>query len=102
MVIDFSWVFSSFLSATDTTGHEIYDPSRSTTAVQKQGYTWSIRYGDGSGASGDVYTDTVNVGGTSVAGQAVEVATKISAQFRRDVDSDGLLGLGFSSINTGE
>lgn len=101
-IINNSWVFSSLLSATDTKGHEIYDPSRSTTAVQKKGYTWNISYGDGSGASGDVYTDTVNVGGTSVAGQAVEVASKISAQFQRDVDSDGLLGLSFSSINTGE
>lgn len=98
----FSWVFSSLLSATDTAGHEIYDPSRSTTAVQKKGYTWSIRYGDGSGAGGDVYTDTVKAGGTSVTGQAVEVATRISDQFLRDVDSDGLLGLSFSSGNTGE
>lgn len=97
-----SWVFSSLLSATDTAGHQIYDTSRSTTAVQKQGYTWSIRYGDGSGAAGDVYTDTVEVGGTTVTGQAVEVASRISAQFQRDVDSDGLLGLAFRSGNTGE
>lgn len=97
-----SWVFSSLLSATATSGHDIYDPSRSTTAVRKTGFTWSIRYGDGSGASGEVYTDTVKVGGTSVAGQAVEVASKISAQFQRDVNSDGLLGLSFNSINTGE
>lgn len=106
MILEFfinnSWVFSALLSATDTAGHEIYDPSRSTTAVQKKGYTWSISYGDGSGASGDVYTDTVKVGGTSVAAQAVEVASQISAQFRRDVDSDGLLGLSFRTINTGE
>lgn len=102
IIINFSWVFSSLLSATDTAGHQVYDPSRSTTAVQKKDYTWSIRYGDGSGAGGDVYTDTVNVGGTSVTGQAVEVATRISAQFQQDVDSDGLLGLSFSSGNKGE
>lgn len=102
IIINFSWVFSSLLSTSDTAGHQVYDPSRSATAVQKNGYTWSIRYGDGSGAGGDVYTDTVNVGGTSVTGQAVEVATRISGQFRQDVDSDGLLGLSFSSANTGE
>lgn len=70
--------------------------------MKDQGYTWSIRYGDGSGAGGEVYTDTVNVGGTSVTGQAVEVATQVSGQFQKDVDSDGLLGLSFSSVNTGE
>lgn len=102
IIINFSWVFSSLLSATNTAGHEVYDPSRSTTAVKDQGYTWSIRYGDGSGAGGEVYTDTVNVGGTSVTGQAVEVATRVSGQFQQDVDSDGLLGLSFSSGNTGE
>lgn len=102
IIINFSWVFSSLLPATDTAGHEVYDPSRSTTAVKDQGYTWSIRYGDGSGAGGEVYTDTVNVGGTNVTGQAVEIATRVSGQFQKDVDSDGLLGLSFSSVNTGE
>jgi hypothetical protein len=32
--------------------------------------------------------------------QAVEAATSVSAQFQQDVDTDGLLGLAFSSINT--
>jgi hypothetical protein len=32
--------------------------------------------------------------------QAVEAATSVSAQFQSDVDTDGLLGLAFSSINT--
>jgi aspergillopepsin I len=66
------------------------------------GATWNISYGDGSSASGDVYTDTVDVGGTTVTGQAVELAKTISAQFQQDTDNDGLLGLAFSSINTGQ
>ncbi|MCJ1465744.1 Type I transmembrane sorting receptor [Pseudocyphellaria aurata] len=93
------WVFSSELSASSTAGHQIYDPSLSSTAQYLSGYTWRITYGDKSSASGDVYTDTVSVGGTTVAGQAVELASKISAQFQRDVDNDGLLGLSFSQIN---
>ena len=41
----------------------------------------------------------VNVGGTSVTGQDVELAETISSEFAQD-QSDGLLGLAFSSINT--
>lgn len=94
------WVFSSELSASETKGHDIYDPSKSKTSKKLSGSTWQISYGDGSSASGDVYTDTVTVGGIAVTGQAVELASKISSQFSQDTDNDGLLGLAFSSINT--
>lgn len=95
-------MFSSELPSTQQTGHSIYNPSKSSTAKQLSGASWSISYGDGSSASGDVYTDTVTVGGTSVTGQAVEAAKTISSQFQQDENNDGLLGLAFSSINTGE
>ncbi|KAL9611422.1 MAG: hypothetical protein Q9167_003928 [Letrouitia subvulpina] len=94
------WVFSSELPASESNGHSVYNPSRSPTAKIKSGYTWSIQYGDGSGASGNVYTDTVTVGTTTVTNQAVELAQQISAQFQQDIDNDGLLGLAFDSINT--
>lgn len=95
-------MFSSQLSSQYTSGHSIYDPSKSKTAKKLSGATWKISYGDGSGASGTVYTDTVAVGNVNVSGQAVELATKISSQFAQDVNNDGLLGLAFSSLNTGE
>ena len=41
----------------------------------------------------------MDVGGTTVTGQAVELAETISSEFAQD-ESDGLLGLAFSSINT--
>ena len=94
------WVFSSELPSAQSSGHSVYNPSKSRTAKKLSGASWQISYGDGSGASGDVYTDTVNVGGTQVTGQAVELASKISAQFQQDENNDGLLGLAFSSINT--
>lgn len=93
------WVFSSELPANEQNGHSIYNPADSKTSKVSNGETWSISYGDGSSASGDVYTDVVNVGGTSVTSQAVELAKTISSEFAQD-QSDGLLGLAFSSINT--
>ncbi|KAI4253852.1 MAG: hypothetical protein LQ352_003436 [Teloschistes flavicans] len=94
------WVFSSELPSSQTNGHSIYNPALSSTSKLLSGYTWKISYGDGSGASGNVYTDTVKVGSTTVSGQAVELAQQISAQFANDIDNDGLLGLAFDSINT--
>jgi hypothetical protein len=40
------------------------------------------------------------VGGVTATSQAVEAATSVSSQFQQDRDTDGLLGLAFSSINT--
>ncbi|CAI7593379.1 unnamed protein product [Penicillium glandicola] len=92
------WVFSSELAASSQSGHDIYDVSTSGTKIS--GATWSISYGDGSSASGDVYKDSVTVGGVTASAQAVEAAQKISSQFLADKDNDGLLGLAFSSLNT--
>lgn len=95
-----SWVFSSSLPASSKTGHNIYTPSQSSTYQALSGYTWDISYADGSGASGTVGTDTVTIGSTTVNTQAVELATTVSSTFVQDA-SDGLVGLAFSSINTG-
>ncbi len=94
------WVFSSQLAASSKTGHHVYSSASSSTYKALSGYTWSIQYADGSGASGNVGTDTVKIGGTTVTGQAVELAQKVSSTFVSDT-SDGLVGLSFSSINTG-
>ncbi|KAK9777748.1 putative Endothiapepsin [Seiridium cardinale] len=94
------WVFSTELASSYQTGHSVYNSAKSSTAKKLSGYTWDISYGDGSGASGDVYTDLVNIGGVSYSAQAVEAASKISTEFTQDTDNDGLVGLAFSSINT--
>ena len=95
-----SWVFSSQLPSSEQTGHSLYSPSSSATKLS--GYSWDISYGDGSSASGDVYRDTVTVGDVSTSKQAVEAASSVSSEFVEDTANDGLLGLAFSSINTGE
>lgn len=64
------------------------------------GSTWSISYGDGSGAAGVVGMDTVEIGGVTATSQAVELATAVSQSFVRDVNNDGLVGLAFSNLNT--
>ncbi|EAW13182.1 pepsin-like aspartic protease [Aspergillus clavatus NRRL 1] len=92
------WVFSGELPASETSGHSVYKPGR--TASKLPGGSWQISYGDGSSASGDVYKDTVVVGGVTAHGQAVEAAAQISSQFLQDKNNDGLLGLAFSSLNT--
>jgi aspergillopepsin I len=88
------WVFGQDAGVS---GHTLYQPGSD--AQQLEGSTWSISYGDGSSASGNVYSDTVEIGGISVTGQAVEVADTASQQFSSGAE-DGLLGLAFSSINT--
>lgn len=93
------WVFSSETDSSSANGHSIYTPSLSSTSTQLSGASWSISYGDGSSSSGDVYTDVVTVGNLSVQKQAVESAKQVSQQFSQG-QSDGLLGLAFSAINT--
>jgi hypothetical protein len=95
-------VFSTSLPSSQQTGHTLFDQSKSKNWKALSGYTWNITYADKTGASGTVGTDIVTVGGTSVTGQAVEIATQVSSQFVKSTANGGLLGLAFSSINTGE
>lgn len=53
------WVFSSETPSSEVDGQTVYNPSLSSTAKLKSGYTWDISYGDGSSSSGNVYTDKV-------------------------------------------
>ncbi|KAL3459066.1 aspartic peptidase domain-containing protein [Aspergillus heterothallicus] len=92
------WVFSEELPSAQQSGHSVYRPSGN--ATKMSGYSWQISYGDGSNAGGDVYRDTVTIGGIAARSQAVEAAQHISQQFLQDQNNDGLLGLAFSSINT--
>jgi hypothetical protein len=92
------WVWSSELT-NPSSGHTIYNPANSSTAKQAAG-TWNISYGDGSSASGNIYTDAVTVANVTIPNQAVELAEKLSSSFLQDGGSDGLLGLAWPSINT--
>jgi hypothetical protein len=78
----------------------LYDPTNSTNAAELTGSTFDISYGDGSFARGPVVTDTVDIGGATVDGQAIGVPDVVSESFAQDIHSSGLIGLGFSKINT--
>lgn len=94
------WVFNTQLDAQVTNGHSVYDPTASKTFQALDGAKFSISYGDGSGAAGNVGLDVVDVGGAVFDQQAIELATDVSQTFARDQNNDGLMGLAFSSINT--
>ncbi|KAI0454975.1 secreted aspartic proteinase precursor [Xylaria acuta] len=94
------WVFSTETPFQELAGQERYNVTKSETAKLVDGATWKITYGDHSYSSGIVYRDEVTLGGVTVKDQAVEVATNVSRQFTMDGNTDGLLGLAFSKINT--
>jgi hypothetical protein len=85
------WVYSSFMDVPPSGSHNIYDPTNSKTATATD-QTWGISYGDGSEAAGIVFEDIVEIGGITIADQAVEAAVIVSGRVLR-LESDGLLGL---------
>ena len=96
----YRWIYSTELPQSNYGNHSIYDSASSNTS-RPLNATWSISYGDGSSANGDVYTDVVSVGGAVVQSQAIELASNVSSDFLSDFSNDGLLGLAFDSINNG-
>ncbi|KAF2647636.1 acid protease [Lophiostoma macrostomum CBS 122681] len=99
------WVWSTelpsnILSQANAQNQQVaFDASKSSTFKKLSGATWKISYGDSSSASGDVGTDTIDLGGLKVEGQAIELAKELSQQFIQG-EGSGLLGLAFSSLNT--
>jgi hypothetical protein len=94
------WVFNTQLATASQTGHQNFDPTKSTSFKMMTGASFTISYGDGSGAAGNVGTDTVDIGGATVTSQAIELATAVSTSFVQDTQSNGLVGLAFSKLNT--
>ncbi|KAF8593697.1 acid protease [Ceratobasidium sp. AG-I] len=91
------WVPSSSCTSSGCSPHKKYTASSSSTSTKKTG-TFSISYGDGSTASGPIYTDTVTVAGLSATSQYFSPVTSESSSFSSDPE-DGILGLAFSSIS---
>ncbi|KAI1785665.1 acid protease [Ganoderma leucocontextum] len=90
------WVPASSCSSCAT--HHLYDTTSSSTS-QAQSGTFGIEYGDGSTASGPIYTDAVTVAGIVATNQFFSAVTTESAEFADD-PTDGILGLAFPNISS--
>ncbi|KAM5440066.1 hypothetical protein McanMca71_002685 [Microsporum canis] len=91
------WVFSSQLPEQSQRNHRIYHPEETGTKLPK--HTWESKYGDGTGAAGNVFLDKVNLAGLKVSSQAVEAATWVSYEFVDQQTTDGVMGFGFDNFN---
>ena len=65
-----------------------YDPRNSSSYAESVPNGFEVAYGDGSGASGDYITDTININGVSITNQTIGLALKSDIQY-------GLMGVGF-------
>lgn len=104
LVVDFDSGSSDFFlpgpkcTAPDCQGHRMYNPAASSSAVD-QGKNFSTGFGGGGMVDGEIFTDTVNLGGLIVKKQAVVAASTYNAQLGiQAFPPDGLLGLAFPSI----
>ncbi|KAJ5980753.1 aspergillopepsin A-like aspartic endopeptidase [Penicillium waksmanii] len=93
------WVLNSELPESMVSNRTVYNPSKSSTYKKVDG-TFKISYGDSSNAQGGLAKDVVSIGGATVKNQVFGLPTSVSDSFISDENSNGLVGLGFTSINT--
>ncbi|KAK9489411.1 Penicillopepsin-1 [Lipomyces doorenjongii] len=98
MLLDFDtgssdfWVFSTELPKSQRGRHILYPLS----GVYVPCETWSISYGDGSFAFGDVYADKIAIGPVIAPVLSFGAASNVHARITNDY-MDGIVGLGFQS-----
>ncbi|PWN49263.1 acid protease [Violaceomyces palustris] len=75
-----------------------YKPGSSSTSV-KTSKTFSTAYGDGTTASGTVYTDTLHIGGLSATKVAIGLSTTKFIDYAQE-GSQGISGMAFPALAT--
>src|SRR5579871_5081204 len=89
------WLFSSFLPPNETSGHRLYNPSTSTSAIALNRH-FNIT-DDGGTPSGPVYADSLSLGNLVLKNQAIGAASKIVrpniVRSLIESDLDGVMGL---------
>ena len=93
------WLFSAELSPEERGSHAFYDPTKSSTYKPKKNAMFNVSYGDNNTLIGTVATDTVTIGGIKVDSQALELTTSYRGNMGSD-PADGIVGLGFQSLNS--
>ncbi|KAF5371349.1 hypothetical protein D9758_004184 [Tetrapyrgos nigripes] len=91
------WIVSRSCNDTVCTSKHTYDFNASTTAQEQSG-NFSIHYGDGSTASGDLFTDSVTVAGVTAKDQFFAAVRNLSGTFDND-PIDGILGLAYPPLS---
>ncbi|CAI6097779.1 hypothetical protein V2G26_009239 [Clonostachys chloroleuca] len=94
------WTFSTDTYKPLVRNQTLYKPNSSSSSKLLKGEAWNIRYGDGAGASGIVYQDRVQVGGTFFNKQGVQSAVQVSFEISGDSFASGIMGMAMKGINT--
>ncbi|KAG6188518.1 hypothetical protein E4U22_000498 [Claviceps purpurea] len=94
------WVLSTDTDQKMLKGQALYRPASSSSSRRLVGEKWNIKYGDGSSASGILYLDTVQIGGTRVLKMGIESPYTVSNDIANDKFVSGILGLANSAANT--
>ncbi|XP_060931023.1 pepsin A-like [Limanda limanda] len=89
------WIPSVYCSSQACENHKKFIPQQSST-YKWLGQPLSIQYGTGS-MTGYLVSDTVQVGGISIANQVFGIS-QTEAAFMANMKADGILGLAFQSI----
>ena len=92
------WLFGHRTPANYTAGHNVHNPSHSTSSSKLEGSSFEVTWGGlwdpGSiYARGDVYTDVFTVGGLSIDNQTFGASDIFSPGLASDMALDGMLGL---------
>ncbi|KAH9985170.1 aspartic peptidase domain-containing protein [Russula vinacea] len=90
------WLFGP--SCPTCQGHDIYDPSQSSSANDlKTPFNVSYSFGN---LTGDVFTDSVTVGGFKVSNETLGVTSEIGVNLNAtNFGADGVLGMGFKGLS---
>ncbi|CAK7275486.1 hypothetical protein SEPCBS119000_006715 [Sporothrix epigloea] len=94
------WLFSTDTPSFYLDEQEIYHPEKSHSSIGVANASWSITYGDGSYASGNIYRDTVQIGNVAIHNATVESATTVSLSLTTDPVMSGILGLALNHSST--